>query len=190
MDWRHTVKVGSDVALGVVIAMIAADLFYDPKRRSYASMPEADALTERGALQEAALVGLRFDSITSSVGLLFDLRGAIQLRDELVAVLIARGVTRLEWVNDHRRPGRIWHAVTGSIPDNQSGRFSLLLGFAPDAELRLEADAAEFFVGDMPGMDQAPPNFVEDDEDTIRLGMPSWAATFTPNAATFLDPEL
>lgn len=168
--------------------MIAADLFHDPNRRSYASMPEADALTERGALQEAALVDVRFDATSGSVGLLFDLRGAIQLRDGSVALLIARGVNRLEWVSERPRPGRTWHAVTGSIPQNLEGRFSLLLGFASDAELRIEADGAEFYVGDMAGMDCAPPDFVEDDDETIQAGMPNWTWTFVPVAATFLDP--
>lgn len=168
--------------------MIAADLFHDPNRRSYASMPEADALTERGALQEAALVDVRFDATSGSVGLLFDLRGAIQLRDGSVALLIARSVNRLEWVNERPRPGRTWHAVTGSIPQNSEGRFSLLLGFASDAELRLEADGAEFYVGDMAGMDCAPPDFVEDDDEAIQAGMPNWTWTFVPIAATFLDP--
>jgi len=169
--------------------MIAADLFHDPERRSYASMPEADALTEQGALQEAALVDVRFDAMMASVGLLFDLRGAIQLRDAPVAILIARGVSSLEWVGDHRRPGRVWYAVTGSVPDSRRGRFHLSLGFAPDAELRVEADAAEFYVGDMPGIDAAPPDFVEDDDRVIRARMPSWASVFVPIAATFLDPE-
>ena len=177
------------MALGVVVAMIAGELFHDPERRSYASMPEADALTEQGALQEAALVDVRFDAMDNSVGLLFDLRGAIQVREAPVGILIARGVTRLEWVADRRRPGRVWHAVTGSIPDNRGGRFHLLLGFASDAELRVEADAAEFYVGDMPGMDGAPPDFVEDDDEFIRAGMPSWGSAFAPIGATFLDPE-
>lgn len=168
--------------------MIAAELFHDPNRRSYASMPEADALTERGALQEAALVDVRVDATSGSVGLLFDLRGAIQLRDASVALLIARGVSRFEWVHARTRPGRTWHACTGSIPDSSDGRFSLLLGFASDAELRLEAGGAEFYVGDMAGMDSAPPDFVEDDDETIQAGMPNWTCTFAPSAATFLDP--
>ncbi len=94
--------------------MIAADLFHDPNRRSYASMPEADALTENGALQEVALVDVRFDATSGFVGLLFDLRGAIQLRDASVALLIACGVSRFEWINERSRPHRTWHAVTGS----------------------------------------------------------------------------
>lgn len=63
----------------------------------------------------------------------------------------------------------------------------MLLGFASDAELRLEADGAEFYVGDMAGMDCAPPDFVEDDDETIEAGMPNWTWTFAPTAATFLD---
>lgn len=168
--------------------MIAADLFHDPNRRTYASMPEADALTERGTLQEAALVDVRFDATSGSVGLLFDLRGAIQLRDASVALLIARGVSRFEWVNERSRSGKTWHAVTGSIPENSEGRFSLLLGFASDAELRLEADGADFYVGDIAGMDCVPPDFVEDDDETIRAGMPNWTRTFGLTGATFLDP--
>lgn len=168
--------------------MIAADLFHDPDRRAYASMPEADALTERGALQEAALVDIRFDATSGSVGLLFDQRGAIQLRDASVALLTARGVSRFEWVYERERSGPTWHAVTGSIPDNSDGRFALFLGFASDAEVRVEADGAEFYVGDMPGLDCPPPNFVDDDSETIQAGMPNWTRTFAPLAATFLDP--
>lgn len=171
-----------------MVVLIAADLFHDPNRRSYASMPEADALTERGALQEAALADVLVDTTSRSLGLLFDLRGALQFREASVALLIARGVSRFEWVNERSRSGRAWHAVTGSIPDNRNGRFSILLGFASDSELRLEADGAEFYVGEMAGMDCAPPDFVEDDDEAIRAGMPNWTRPFTPIAATFLNP--
>ena len=61
--------------------MIAFELFHDPERRQYASMPEADPLTEEAALQEAALTDLRFDATSSSVGLLFDLRVSLQFRE-------------------------------------------------------------------------------------------------------------
>lgn len=169
--------------------MIAADLFRDPARRSYGAMPEMDALTEDDTLREAALVDVRFDVIASAVGLLFDLRGAVQLRDGTAAVVIARSVKRLEWVAHHQISGWVWHAVTGSVPTNRDGLFSLLLGFAPDAELRIESLAAEFYVGDMNGLEAAPPDFLQDGEDTIRAGMPSWMATFRPTAATFLHPE-
>ncbi len=169
--------------------MRAVDLLDDPDRRSYAAMPEMDALTEAGALQEAALVDVCVDAVTCSVSLLFDLRGALQLREGSVAVLIARGVERFEWRPCPGERGRVWHAVTASIPDNSAGRFRLRLGFVSSKELVVEAAAGEFYVGDMPGMDGAPPDFVDDDIATIRAGMPSWSAPFEPGWATFLDPS-
>lgn len=168
--------------------MRAIDLLDDPDRRSYAAMPEMDALTEEGALQEAALVDVRFDAITRTVAMIFDLRGALQLREGTVAVVIGREVECLEWISHHGKPGPTWHAVTGSKPDNDAGTFGLHLGLAPDAELRLDAKAGEFYVGEMAGLEEAPPDFIEDDIEAIRAGMPRWDAVFTPAFATFLDP--
>ncbi len=169
--------------------MIPADLFQDPARRSHAAMPEMDALTEQGALQEAALVAARVDVLHSAVGLLFDLRGALQLRMGTVAVLIARKVERFEWSTNRRSDHAVWYAVMDSVPDTRSGRLLLRLAFAPHAELVVEAEAAEFYVGDMPGMDQAPPDFLEDSDEVIRAGMPSWESRFVPGFATFLDAD-
>lgn len=169
--------------------MIASDLLHDPKRRSYGAMPEMDALTEEGALQEAALIDARFIVAESTVALLFDLRLAIQLRLGNTGILIVHELRKLEWVRGASPSShRVWHAVTGSIPDNRDGRFSLRIGLAPDAELRLEGDSAEFYVGDVPGLSETPPDFMEDSEEEISAAMPSWDAKFVPSFATFLDP--
>lgn len=168
--------------------MKAIELLDDQDRRAYAAMPEMDALTEEGALQEAALVDVRFDVMTRTAAMIFDLRGALQLREGGVAVVVGRDVTRLEWTTHHARSGCVWHAVTGSKPDNAAGAFGLQLFFAPDAELHLNAGSGEFYVGDMAGLEGAPPNFVEDAIEVVRAGMPRWDAVFTPAFATFLDP--
>jgi hypothetical protein len=168
--------------------MLAADLFHDPNRRSYGAMPEADALTEPHALQEAALIDVRFSALYNSVGLLFDLRVALQFREPKVAVLIGRDVTRLEWEAVPFPHSRVWFANVGSTPDTRSQLFRLELHFVPNARLTLQSRGAEFYVGDMDGVDGAPPDFGEDDDATIRRRMPSWDARFLPLAATFLDP--
>jgi hypothetical protein len=54
--------------------------------------------------------------------------------------------------------------------------------------IKVSALSAEFFVGDVPGLSEAPPNFPEDDEETIVAGMPAWTSRFEPGWATFLDP--
>jgi hypothetical protein len=51
------------------------------------------------------------------------------------------------------------------------------------------ATSAEFFVGDIPGLPEAPPDFTEDDEETVAAGMPAWNAPFHPIWATFIDPH-
>lgn len=48
--------------------------------------------------------------------------------------------------------------------------------------------SAEFFVGDVPDLPAAPPDFFESDEQTIAQGMPGLHSTFNPKGATFLDP--
>jgi hypothetical protein len=55
------------------------ELLVDPRRREHAAMPEADALTESDALQEAQLLDVRLDALRSTVWLLFDCRGALQI---------------------------------------------------------------------------------------------------------------
>jgi hypothetical protein len=60
--------------------------------------------------------------------------------------------------------------------------------FVPSTRLELEADSAEFFVGNVPGGDEAPPNHMEADDATIRAGLPSWTSTFEPVHAVLLDP--
>jgi len=176
------------VALGVD-AVIVADLFSDPNRRSHAAMPEMDPLTEAGALQEADLVAVSFDVLTASAGLLFDLRNALQLQSGNAALLIARGVDRFAWdAQDLRDLPFVSHLVTGSSPSVDGCRFTLSLGMVPDAGLTLRARGAEFFVGDVPGLGEAPPDFFECSADLVRAEMPGWQSVFVPGYATFLDP--
>ncbi len=127
--------------LALVSKMITSGLFRDPERRSYAAMPEMDALTEEGALQEAALVDVRFDVVESTLGLLFDLRLALQLRMGNAGILIGREASAcMAW----------WPAPLardrGLDPTTRLGHLSLRLGFAPDAELLLETASAEFYL--------------------------------------------
>jgi hypothetical protein len=44
---------------------------------------------------------------------------------------------------------------------------------SPGAELRLVAESASFFAGDVPGLDRIP-NYGDDDEATIRAQLAGW----------------
>lgn len=170
------------------MVMSIEELLLDPGRRVHAAKPEMDALTEQDALQEAQLIDVRFEALTSTAWLLFDCRQAIQLRIPNTAVLVVNGVRRLVWSGEGRGSRTAWNVIA-SAPLAREGIFSLKAAFFPNACLELEALSAEFFVGDVPGLSDAPPDFVEDDEETIRAHMASWRSIFEPTHATFLDPE-
>lgn len=169
--------------------MIVEDLLSpDPALRRFAQ-PEMDPLTERGALQEAQLLDVRVDALRSTVGLLFELRLALQLREANTGVLVARGVRELSWAAGPRSTEKTAWTVGGSIPRNADRLFGLELGMwpAPGAQLKLVAESAAFFAGDVPGLDRIP-DYGEDDEATIRAQLAGWHSEFTPVHAVFLDP--
>lgn len=173
------------MALGVR-AVIIEDLLVWPDRRSLAAMPEADALAEVDALLEAALLDVRFDATTSSAWLLFDCRGAVQLEMGNTAVVVVRGVTGLQWHADPR-PGRVWRAVMGWQPVSGAGLFSCTVELSPGSRLEVSGVAAEFYVGDIPGGDDAPPNFMTASDKEIRAGLAAWSSDFEVVHASFTD---
>jgi hypothetical protein len=184
---REHHEVRSLVALAVGPVMVIEDLFDYPLRRAYAAMPEMDALTEPDALQEADLVDIRFDVSRSVVGLLFDLRSALQFRMANTALLVGHDVQRFT-LSGETSPGRsrMAHYVVSSRPDNRDLQFSIAIGCLQACRLELAAASAEFFVGDIPDLPEAPPDFGRDDEATIKAGMPGWGSQFEPGWATFL----
>lgn len=161
----------------------------DRRWREYASLPEMDPLTEDDALQEAQLLDVRFDALRSTAGLLFELRTALQLREANTGVLIARGVRALTWTSGPRETKRTAWTVGGSVITSTDRLFGLELGLwpAPGAQVTMSAESAAFFLGDVPGLDRIP-DYLDDDELTIRAQLASWHSEFEPVSAVFLDP--
>jgi hypothetical protein len=87
-------------------------------------MPESDALTEEHALQEAALVDVRFNTVESTAGLLFDLRTALGFRMANAGVIIARRVHDLHWETSAVVPSRwVSYMVMGLFYKRVKGSF-------------------------------------------------------------------
>jgi hypothetical protein len=125
--------------------MIQDLLRRDPELHGYAALPEMDPLTEEGALQEAQLLDIRFDALRLRVGMLFELRTALQLREVNTGVLVAHGVRALSWEAEPRSTTRTAWAVGGSVPRNEGRLFGLTLGMWPGVHLELSAESAAFF---------------------------------------------
>lgn len=144
---------------------------------------EADALRLEGALQEAALVDVQIDYVRGLARLLFDCRGALQIRESNTAVVVIRNVTSGSWDITARGP-RIWHAVVGWEPVAQKAAFSARVYLAPDGELQIHGQGAELWLGDTSEAEGAPPNYVTATDEEIRHGTPSWTSAFTVNGVS------
>ncbi len=144
------------------------------------SQPDVNPLTESDALQEAQLLAVKFEAVAATASLLFELRVALHLRETNAGVLTARGVRRFVWSGPERTTARTAWTVGGSTVHVDDGLFSMELGLwpGPGAQVELVAESAAFFAGDVPGLDDVPPNYVEDDEETICSNLPNWDSPF------------
>lgn len=165
-------------------------LLPDPALRAYGARPEMDPLTEDDALREAQLLDVRFDALTLTVGLLFELRMALQLREGNTGVLVARGVRGLSWSGPSRETGLTAWTVGGSVPGPDQGLFCLQLGMwpAPGAQLSLLAESAAFFAVGVPGLSEVPPDYTDLDRQQVSVEIADWNSNFEPVHAVFLDP--
>jgi len=59
------------------------------------------------------------------------------------------------------------------VPDNGYGSANLALYLVPDGEVNIVARGGTFYVGDVLGLPEAPPDFTECSYDAIRAGMQS-----------------
>jgi hypothetical protein len=143
--------------------------------------PDVNPLREDDALQEAQLLGVWLDALMGAAALLFELRVALQLHETNTGVLLARGVRRLAWSGPERATSRTAWTVGGSKVAASDGLLHLDLGLwpSPGAHLQLAAEEASFVTGDVPGLGETPPDYLEDDEETIRSSLPSWDSPFS-----------
>lgn len=166
--------------------MLVESLIHE-EARQFAAQPEMDPLTEADALAETQVLSVHFDALTLTLALLFEMRMALQLRESNTGLLVARGVRQFHWTSDARATGKTAWNVIGSTPAADGGLFSLQLLIWPKADMAIYAESAAFYAGDVPGLDGAPPNYVEDDDQTVRSQIAGWRSEFTPNHAVFLD---
>lgn len=150
------------------------------------AQPEADALRLLDALQESALVDLRVNVVESSAWILLDCRGALQVREANTAVLVLLGVDHGSW----RLPPTgtfAWQTVIDWEVSEVGGGIELSIGLLAGGDVVVRALGGEYFVGDVPGGDDAPPDFTTATHAQVRAGMARWSSEFRPLAASFRE---
>lgn len=150
----------------------------------YVVPPEGDPLRESDVLQEAQLLDVRVEALSSTVGLLFDLRSAMQLVDANTAVLIARGVHEFLWSAEPRLTDKTAWNIVRSEPRTDGALLTFELESIPRSRIRLVAEKAEFYIGDVPGLEAQPSDYEFDDDLTVRANLADWQSSFVPLSAT------
>lgn len=164
-------------------------LYLNPALREYASLPEMDPLTEDDALQEAQVLDVRLDALAGVVGILLELRQALQLQEANTGVLVARGVRQLTWSGPERATALTAWSVGSSVPSTKGQLFGLSLVMWPDpgAHLSLTAESAAFFVGNVLGLAATPPDYSRRGRAAVAAEVAGWDSSFEPVSAVFLD---
>lgn len=143
--------------MGVGTVTTPLDLIQATPSHGPTEAPEMDPLGEQDALQEAQLVEVMFDPITRHLGLLFDLRQALQLRLGNTGFMTFEGMQQVSWSCAHRATPRSAWTVVGSVPDVQERSVKIELFFVPDGELQALGLGATFYVGEVcPRSRQSP----------------------------------
>ncbi|MFG2776011.1 hypothetical protein [Streptomyces sp. NPDC048350] len=145
---------------------------------------EADPLREVDALQETQLLDSRVCHLTSTAALLFELRTALQFDSGNAALLVVRDLNFFEWKSS-AAPGPLvsWTVVSNS-PGRRNGGFCVQLGFFPDAQLELAGDLAEFYVLEVDGIGDVPPNYSDMDLGRVQEELPLWSSACRPLQAS------
>jgi hypothetical protein len=154
-----------------------------------ALLPDMDPLTEADALQEAQVLDVQVNTLTSVVGIVFELRQALQLREGNTGVLIARGVRELTWSAPPRDTTLTAWSVGSSAPTTKDGDFflDLIIWPHPGARLSLQAQSAEFYVGDVPGLPETPTDYTKADGVGLLNNVATWGSNLELKVASFLD---
>jgi len=154
------------------------------ERFAVEGQPEADALRQDDALQESALADFRMNFVESTAWILLDCRGSLHVPEANTAVLVLLGAHHASW----QLPGTgtfAWQTIIDWKVSEVSGGIELRIGLLAGGDVVVRAVRGEYFVGDVPGGDDAPPDFTTATHAQVRAGMAAWSSEFSPRGASF-----
>ena len=132
-------------------------------------------LRDPQVLREAYFVHICHDVVHSRVQVILDCRFAAGFTEANTGLLILEGVSDFTWhVDRHGRDGVEYTIGRWSPNLAADGDWSVLVLFERNGELVLKGRRARFFLLDVPGMDDAPPDFGSATAEEVRAGLPDW----------------
>ncbi|MFF3350549.1 hypothetical protein [Streptomyces sp. NPDC002779] len=147
---------------------------------------EVDPLREADALQEAQLLDSRVCHLTSTAALLFELRTSLQFDVGNSALLVVRGLHSFDWKSPAKQVPFAALTVVSSAADRLSDSLRARFEFFPAAHLAVAGDLAEFYVLEVEGIGDVPPDYSSGDVTNIQGALPSWSSACSLLQASIL----
>lgn len=150
------------------------------EREQVTAGTEAATLSEPDGLQEAYLVDVRLDAVSSTVWLLFDSRYALQITESNTCLLLLSGVESAAWSTETRTTPRTQWTILHWAVRVHDGALIVEAGFNPRGTMSISASQAEFYTGNTAENRGAPPDFGEANGAELSTGLARWDSEFTP----------
>lgn len=161
------------------------DLLWTPLATDRSVLPEIDPLVEDDMLMETQLLDAHVSHVGSVAALLIEFRTGLQFDDGNTALLVVRGMREYLWHSSSVAQSLLAWTILGSEPRVSQNTFRLDLSFYPDATLRLEGSSAEFYVLEVPGISDAPPDYTNQDFPGVSDSLPRWSSLCSVLQSTF-----
>ncbi|MFI6344143.1 hypothetical protein [Streptomyces sp. NPDC050560] len=158
--------------------MISVNSLVAAKREISTGVEAADPnpLREVDALQESQLLDSRVCQLNSTAALLFELRTSLQFDAGNAALLVVRRLGYFGWRSSTLPTPPAALTVVSSEPDSTADSFRMSFEFFPAARLDVAGSQAEFYVLEVEGIGDAPPDYTEMNQEDLRSGLPSWSS--------------
>ncbi|WP_141691726.1 hypothetical protein [Nocardia brasiliensis] len=132
-------------------------------------------LTTEDLLLEACVIDVRYMSHISSVGLLLDLRTALQIDEGNTGLLVVEQDLDLK-ISTEKMHGPMVRTIVGSVPRvNSSAGYGIEIACMPSSLISISGGQAYFHVGNVDGIGEVPPTL--EGKVLPRTGFQSWESS-------------
>lgn len=132
---------------------------------------------DQDALTEAQVIEIRYSGITSTLGILLEMRLADQIRTTSTALIVAASVSIYSWQQTDRNHGRTAWTIIRSTPKRTPSGLTLELVTSPSALLSFTAHQASFYSLLVDSLEKsAPPDYVDQTMPEILSAVPRWSS--------------
>jgi hypothetical protein len=153
------------------------DLLVRPDLDAPVPTNRPNPLLSPGELQESMVLDVSLDVVTSTGGVLLDLRVSLdEGASGAFGLLVVRGLEATMWQNQAGRRGLTAWNVLDFAPLAIDGAWEAWMGLYPDGELTIRGASAEYYELDVVGQVDYIVDYTENNPREVAGVLPDWAS--------------